>query len=76
VSGIYCDPWTGWCYPYTTTGQIITDNDRLTKIGWNAVLAITFPMQSGGELYVEAAYHWMDSSPATEYMPILLGYRW
>jgi hypothetical protein len=76
VNGIYCDPWTGWCYPYTTTGQVITESDRLTKIGYNAVLGITFPMQSGGTLYLEAAYHWMDSDPATEYMPILLGYRW
>jgi hypothetical protein len=76
VNGIYCDPWTGWCYPYTTTGDAIVSNDRLTKIGWNAVLALTFPMQSGGEVYIEAAYHWMDSDPATEYLPILLGYRW
>jgi hypothetical protein len=76
VSGIYCDPWTGWCYPYTTTGDAIADNDRLTKIGWNAVLAVTFPLQSGSEIYIEAAYHRMNTDPATEYLPIVLGIRW
>jgi hypothetical protein len=76
VSGIWCDPWTGWCYPYTTVGQVITDNDRLTKIGWNAVLAITFPLRSGSEIYIEGAYHRMNTEPATEYIPILLGWRW
>jgi len=76
TGGIWCDPWTGWCYPYTTVGDAIVDNDRLTKIGYNAVLAIAFPLQSGSEIYIEAAYHRMNTDPATEYLPIVLGWRW
>jgi hypothetical protein len=77
TSGIYCDPWTGWCYPTTFPGNLIHEDDRLTKIGWNAVAAITFPMPSGSQMYLEVTYHEMDSSPKkTTYLPILLGWRW
>lgn len=76
VGGIWCDPWTGWCYPGTVAGQVIADSDRLTKIGYNAVAAITFPLKSGAQIYLEASYQYMDSSPATEYVPILFGMRW
>ncbi|MDP3910416.1 MAG: hypothetical protein Q8Q14_08480, partial [Gemmatimonadales bacterium] len=61
------------CFPYD---EVIEDNDRLTKLGYNASLAITFPLQSGGEIYVEGRFHRMDSSPATEYVPVVIGYRW
>jgi len=77
TSGIWCDPWTGWCYPITSTGNLIHEDDRLTKIGWQAIAAITFPLPSGSQMYLEASYHEMDSSPKkTTYLPILLGWRW
>jgi hypothetical protein len=77
TGGIWCDPWTGWCYPTTFPGQVIAENDRLTKIGWNVTAAITFPLPSGSQMYLEASYHEMDSSPEkTTYLPILLGWRW
>jgi hypothetical protein len=77
TSGIWCDPWTGWCYPVTQQGNLIHENDRLTKIGWQAEAAITFPMPSGSQMYLEVSYHEMDSSPhKTTYLPILLGWRW
>jgi hypothetical protein len=77
ISGIWCDPWTGWCYPYTTVGDAISDNDRLTKLGYNAVLGITFPLRSGKQLYLEGAFHSMNTDPKrTEYLPILFGFRW
>jgi hypothetical protein len=76
VGGWWCDPWTGWCYPSTVPGYVVADSDRLTKMGYQAVAAITFPMPSGAQLYLEASYHWMDTDPSTTYMPILLGWRW
>ena len=74
VSGIYCDPWWGWCYPTTVVGDVITQDDKLTKFGYSASAGLTFPA-GHGEMYLEARYHYMVSSPATEYIPILLGYR-
>jgi hypothetical protein len=77
TSGIWCDPWTGWCYPITTVGNVIAENDRLTKIGANVVAAMTFRLPSGSQMYLEVNYNWMDTSPEkTIYMPILLGWRW
>jgi hypothetical protein len=69
----FCDPWWGYCYP-TTTGQAVAQSDSLTKWGWSAAAGITFGVGSG-QLYLEARYHWMETSPTTEYFPILLGYR-
>lgn len=74
-SGYWCDPWWGVCYPGVTTGDVITDSDSLTKIGYNAALGVVFPLQSGGELYLEARYHYMTSEKGTEYIPIVFGWR-
>jgi hypothetical protein len=68
----YCDPYWGWCYP--ATGQAVTNSDSLTKWGWSAAAGITFNLGQG-QLYLEARYHWMETSPTTQYFPILLGYR-
>src|SRR5262245_21391572 len=76
VGGIWCDPWTGWCYPGTVAGDVIADSDRLRKIGYNAALAMTFALRSGSQMYIEASYHSMDTDPATTYLPVLLGWRW
>ena len=74
VSGAYCDPWLGWCYPYTTVGTVVTNSDTLTKWGWSTALGMTFAV-GNGQMYLEARYHWMQSSPTTQYLPILIGYR-
>src|SRR5262249_46040066 len=76
TGGIWCDPWTGWCYPSTFPGQLIADSDRLTKIGYSAVAALTFPTSSGGQLYLQASYHYMNTDPSPTCVPILLGCRW
>ena len=74
VSGIYCDPWWGWCYPATAVGDEVTDSDTVTKFGYNAAIGITFPVGEG-DLYLEARYHRMDTHTATEFLPIMIGYR-
>jgi hypothetical protein len=76
VSGIICDPWWGVCYPATSVGDVITADDKLTKIGYNAALGLTFPKKSGGEVFLEARFHRMESEEPTEYLPIQIGYRW
>jgi hypothetical protein len=74
ISGIYCDPWWGYCYPSTIAGQVVAKSDSVTKWGWSAAAGITFGV-GNGQLYLEARYHWMETSPTTEYFPILIGYR-
>jgi hypothetical protein len=74
IDGIYCDPWWGWCYPSAVVGDVITQDDKLTKFGYSASVGMTIPA-GHGEMYIEARYHYMISDPATEYIPILIGYR-
>lgn len=74
IDGIYCDPWWGWCYPAATVGDVITHDDKLTKFGYSAAVGMTIPA-GHGEMYIEARYHYMISDPSTEYIPILIGYR-
>jgi len=73
TTGIYCDWW--YCYPATVSGQVVVADDRLTKFGYNAGLGLTFELASGSQFYLEVQYHYMISDPATEYMPILVGWR-
>jgi len=76
LPGYICDPWWGWCYPAAVPGQVIAANDTTTKFGYNVSVGINFPVgHSGGEVYVETRYHWMDTPTSTEYWPILIGYR-
>ena len=68
----YCDPWWGYCYP--VAGQAVVNSDSLTKFGYSGAAGITFAV-GNGQMYLEARYHYMISDPATEYIPILIGYR-
>jgi len=74
VSGIYCDPWWGYCWETLFPGDVIQASDTLTKFGYNAVVGVTFPA-GHGTMFVEGRYHRMDSEVATEYIPISIGYR-
>lgn len=73
-NGYWCDPWTGWCYPTAGFYPAVTQDDKLTKIGYNAVLGVTFPV-GGGDMFVEAQYNYMLTEKGTTYVPIVLGYR-
>jgi len=75
VSGIWCDPWTGFCYPGYVAGQAVVADTTTTKFSYSAAAGVTFPV-GHGTLYLEARYHWMQiDNPTTEMLPILVGYR-
>ena len=71
--GYICDPFWG-CYYATYTGDQTIVSDSLITWGWSVAGGATFAV-GNGQLYVEARYHWMMSSPSTQYFPILIGYR-
>jgi hypothetical protein len=75
TSGVYCDPLGGICFA-STAGDVIDNSGRLTKLGYNVNLGIGFPLERRGEVYIEASYHRMSSDPTTEFVPIVMGYRW
>ena len=76
IPGYVCDPWWGVCYPAAAVGDVIVSDDKLTKLGYNGAVGVTFPTKSGGAFFLEGQYHYMTSEKGTEYIPILLGYRW
>ena len=72
-TGYICDPYWG-CYYASYVGTQTVADTSLIKWGWSVAAGATFAVGSG-QLYLEARYHWMMSNPSTQYMPILIGYR-
>jgi hypothetical protein len=74
VTGIWCD-WWGWCYPYTTVGDLIVADESTTKFGYYAMIGGSFQL-GPGDLFIEATYNWVQTKTTLEYYPIVVGYRW
>lgn len=75
IGEISCDPITLICF-IGPSGAVLHDSDRLTKLGYNIGAAITFPLASKSEIYIEAQYRRMIESPAVDIIPFVVGYRW
>jgi len=75
VNRVSCDPLGGVCFGYVA-GQATSDSDRLSRPGYDFDLTVAFPLPSRREVYIEGAYHRMESDDAMRYVPIVLGYRW
>ncbi len=73
-----CDPWFWWCIPGGVgPGTIVVFSEDTMEFSWNAGVGLTFDLSSGSQIYLEARYETVDTSPReTEYIPIVLGYRW
>ena len=74
VPGYYCDPWWGYCYTGAVGATQTVAHNTLTKFGFNSALGVTFPVGNGA-LYLEAQLHYVDTPQATEFIPVLIGYR-
>jgi len=75
-TGYWCDWWTGWCYPTLVQGEYTIADASNWEWGYNAGLGVTFHLQSGAEIYLEAVYHWIQSDNSAEFMPVSVGFRW
>ncbi len=76
VCGPVCPPYSWWCYPGCFPGDLTTDSRSTTKIGYNIGIGVTFPVGQSSMIYVEAKYHTIETEVSTNYLPILVGYRW
>lgn len=73
-----CDPWFWWCYPGGVgPGTFIVGKESATEFGWNASVGVTFDMNSGSQIYLEANYRRseLDRGSVT-YIPITVGFKW
>jgi len=72
--GYICDPWWGYCY--IGTGQAIVASNSSTNFGWNAGAGVSFRLQGGTSLFIEARYNYIDTSPQKfEYIPVVIGLK-
>ncbi len=73
-----CDPWFWWCYPGGVgPGTILVAKRDTTDFSWNVGVGVTFEQLSGSQWFIEARYKTVEMSPqATEYIPIVVGFRW
>ncbi len=75
--GWVCDPWYYWyCWWDCGTGDYVTDSISTTDIGYNIGAAVTFTLDGGSQIYIEAKYHRIETEVVTEYFPVLVGFRW
>ena len=59
----------------STNGSYI-HGSKFEQILANAGAGITFELDSGSELYIEAIYHWVQTEQVAELIPVTFGIRW
>jgi len=72
--GYVCNPWWYYCYP--GVGNVVVANNSGTHFGWNAGAGVSFRLQGGSSLFLEARYTWVDTSNQKfEYIPVVFGIK-
>jgi opacity protein-like surface antigen len=74
VSGIFCDPWWGFCYPGLAAGQQLVEETSTWRFAWNAGLGVEFPV-ANGSWFIDASYQRIETREPTEFIPIRIGFR-
>jgi len=46
------------------------------KLAWNAGIGLDVELSGGSELFLEARYQRIETRVTTEYIPVVVGYRW
>jgi opacity protein-like surface antigen len=74
-----CDPFFGYCYPVTVTGNQVVASFSTYKFGYNAGAGLEFRLgQTGWKAFTEARYNEMFTSRGKNltYIPVTFGVRW
>jgi opacity protein-like surface antigen len=74
-----CDPFFGYCYPVTVTGNQVVASFSTYKFGYNAGAGLEFKLgQTGWKAFTEARYNEMFTSRGKNltYIPVTFGVRW
>ena len=75
----FCDPWyPWWCYPGGVgQGTLIVAKESSTDFGWNTGVGLTFNLNSGSQIFVEATYRATKiGGKDVTYVPVIVGYKW
>jgi opacity protein-like surface antigen len=71
--GYVCNPW--WYYCYFATGEAVVASHEVTKFGWNAGAGLSFRLNRGLTLFVEARYTQVSMPQNLEFIPVNVGLR-
>jgi hypothetical protein len=73
----YCNPYWYFCEPGSVqaTSEIVGEN-RETEVGYNGGFGLTFTLDNDSQIYVELKYHSMSTDMDTEFLPLVVGFRW
>ena len=73
-----CDPWFWWCIPGGVgPGTIVKFQEDATEFSWNLGVGVTFDTNRGSQIFIEARYKTAETDPrSTEYIPVVVGFRW
>ncbi|MDH3626754.1 MAG: outer membrane beta-barrel protein [Acidobacteriota bacterium] len=73
-----CDPWFWWCIPGGVgPGTIVKFKEDATELSYNVGVGVTFDTNSGSQIFIEARYKSAETDPkSTEYIPLVVGFRW
>lgn len=74
--GPICDPWFWYCYPGITPGDVIIAERSTTKLGYNVAATLNFNLDGGSQIYLQVQYHRAETKRVTEYVPMVVGFRW
>jgi len=71
-----CGWW--WCVPGGIgPGTLIVGSQSSTEFGFNAGIGVTFEMDSGSQIYIEARYKSTQTDiDSIERVPLVVGWRW
>ena len=57
--------------------DVIVGSDTSNAVGGNVGIGLTFRLGNDSQIFLEAKYQYMDTSPkSTEWVPVTIGYRW
>ena len=71
----WCNPWTGECTNGLVPVSSVVGTQTETAFGYNLGVGVTYWIGCRTQLYLEARYHWVNTSKSMRFMPIAFGIR-
>jgi len=76
VPGWICDPWYWWiCAPGWVPGEYVTARHSTSDWGYFGGIGVDFAGSGSTSFYIELQYKVINTEVDTQYMPLLLGFR-
>lgn len=71
----WCNPWSGECSIGLVPVSSVVGTQTETKFGYNLGVGVTYWIGCTTQLYLEARYHWANTSKSMQFIPVSFGIR-